>query len=137
MALDYEYSPSRDRGSCSTIVVGKDASATGYVLVAHNEDDYDCVLQVHKVPRIRHKPGETIRFADAKGVIPQVEEETGSRLGVHRLLQRKKIPVGIRKYHNAHDDFPLLPDGSNPDLLSPIIPCHPGKDKGAQLLVRG
>lgn len=74
MAFDYEYSPSRDRGSCSTIIVGKDASATGYVLVAHNEDDYDCVIQVHKVPRIRHKPGETIRFADAKGVIPQVEE---------------------------------------------------------------
>ena len=74
MAFDYEYSPSRDRGSCSTIFVGKDASATGYVLVAHNEDDYDCVIQVHKVPRIRHKPGETIRFADAKGVIPQVEE---------------------------------------------------------------
>ena len=73
MAFDYEYSPSRDRGSCSTIIVGKDASATGYVLVAHNEDDYDCVIQVHKVPRIRHKPGETIRFADAKGVIPQVE----------------------------------------------------------------
>ena len=41
MAFDYEYSPSRDRGSCSTIIVGKDASATGYVLVAHNEDDYD------------------------------------------------------------------------------------------------
>lgn len=33
MAFDYEYSPSRDRGSCSTIIVGKDASATGYVLV--------------------------------------------------------------------------------------------------------
>ena len=44
MAFDYEYSPSRDRGSCSTIIVGKDASATGYVLVAHNEDDYDCVI---------------------------------------------------------------------------------------------
>lgn len=26
MAFDYEYSPSRDRGSCSTIIVGKDAS---------------------------------------------------------------------------------------------------------------
>ena len=74
MAFDYEYSPSRDRGSCSTIIVGKAASATGHVLVAHNEDDYDCVIQVHKVPRIRHQAGETIRFADAKAVIPQVEE---------------------------------------------------------------
>ena len=70
MAFDYEYSPSRDRGSCSTVIVGKAASATGYVLVAHNEDDYDCVIQVHKVPRIRHEAGETIRFADAKAVIP-------------------------------------------------------------------
>ena len=74
MAFDYEYSPSRDRGSCSAIIVGKAASTTGHVLVAHNEDDYDCVIQVHKVPRIRHQAGETIRFADAKAVIPQVEE---------------------------------------------------------------
>ena len=67
MAFDYEYSPSRDRGSCSTIIVGKDASATGYVLVAHNEDDYDCVIQVHKVPRIRHKPGETHPLCGCQG----------------------------------------------------------------------
>lgn len=50
MAFDYEYSPSRDRGSCSTIIVGKDASATGYVLVAHNEDDYDCVSRSTRFP---------------------------------------------------------------------------------------
>lgn len=63
-----------DKGSCSTIIVGKAASTTGYVLVGHSEDDYDCTIQVHKVPRIRHKDGETLSFADGSAVIPQVEE---------------------------------------------------------------
>ncbi len=63
-----------DRGSCSTIIVGKAASTTGHVLVGHSEDDFDCTIQVHKVPRIQHKEGETLSFADAPAVIPQVPE---------------------------------------------------------------
>ncbi|MEA3450275.1 MAG: C69 family dipeptidase [Bacteroidota bacterium] len=36
---------------CYTIVVGKNASATGSVLVAHNEDDYgDLIVNLFKVP---------------------------------------------------------------------------------------
>lgn len=66
--------PTADRGSCSTIIVGKNVSATGRLLIAHNEDDYDCVIQVHRVPRMQHKEGDTISFPDAKAVIPQVPE---------------------------------------------------------------
>ena len=64
----------RDTGSCSTIIIGKNASATGKVLLAHNEDDYDSTVQVHLVPRVKHKGGDTISFGDGKAVIPEVPE---------------------------------------------------------------
>ena len=60
--------------NCSTIIVGKNASKTGKVILAHNEDTPDCTAQVHLVPRIKHKPGEVLTFADGTAVIPQVEE---------------------------------------------------------------
>ncbi len=60
--------------NCSTVIVGKNASKTGHVLVAHNEDDIDCIAQVHVVPRLRHKEGEVLTFGDGSAVIPQVAE---------------------------------------------------------------
>lgn len=60
--------------NCSTIIVGKNASVTGKVLLGHNEDDIDCIVQVHKVPRMKHKEGEVLTFADGTAIIPQVEE---------------------------------------------------------------
>ncbi len=62
------------QANCSTIIVGKDASATGRVIMAHNEDDLGCVVQSHLVPRMKHEKGETITFPDGTAVIPQVEE---------------------------------------------------------------
>jgi Dipeptidase len=63
-----------DNGDCSTVIVGKNASSTGWVIFGHNEDDYNCTLQMHRVPRIKHKEGETLSFADGTAVIPQVPE---------------------------------------------------------------
>ena len=63
-----------DVGGCSTIIIGKAVSATGRYLLAHSEDDYDCLVEVHKVPRIRHKAGETLSFPDGSAVVPEVEE---------------------------------------------------------------
>ena len=71
--LYFKY-PDTDRGDCSTLIVGKNATVTGKVIIGHNEDDEDCIVQVHHVPRFKHKPGSVITFPDAKGVIPQVEE---------------------------------------------------------------
>lgn len=71
--LTYEFMGT-ERGNCSTVIVGKGASVTGKVILAHNEDDTEAVVQTHIVPRIKHKPGTFITFADAKAVIPQVEE---------------------------------------------------------------
>ena len=47
-----------DRGDCSTVIFGKDASVTGKVIMAHNEDDTDVYVQTHLVPRKEHKEGK-------------------------------------------------------------------------------
>lgn len=72
--------------NCSTIIVGKKASATGRVLVAHNEDDPNCFVQSHLVPRAVHALGETLTFADGTAVIPQVEETLGYYWSEFRAL---------------------------------------------------
>ena len=65
----------RYEGGCSTVVIGKAASATGRVLVGHNEDDDRSLVQVHSVPRMRHEEGEFVTFGDRPDVkIPQVKE---------------------------------------------------------------
>lgn len=44
-----------DHLNCFSILVGKQASATGAVLMAHNEDDWgDQVVYIHKVPHQQH-----------------------------------------------------------------------------------
>ena len=60
--------------NCSTVVVGKKVSATGCVILGHNEDDGNAVGQVFYVPWKKHLPGETLRFGDGSAVIPQAEE---------------------------------------------------------------
>ncbi|MDM7926142.1 MAG: C69 family dipeptidase, partial [bacterium] len=64
----------RSLDACTSVVVGRKASATGAVLFGHNEDDYgDRVVNVWKVPRIRHTPEERVRFLDG-AEIPQAAE---------------------------------------------------------------
>lgn len=60
--------------NCSSIIIGKNASTTGKVILAHNEDDNGVVNQQHIVPRVKHAPDETIVFEDGTAVIPQVSE---------------------------------------------------------------
>lgn len=60
--------------ACFSIVVGRDASADGGVLVAHNEDDYPPqVVHHHKVPRRTYGPGEKVVLRNG-GVLEQVEQ---------------------------------------------------------------
>jgi dipeptidase len=59
---------------CYTIVVGKDASADGYVIMAHNEDDEaPQIVNHHKVPRLKHSLTEKVRMLNG-GEVDQVEE---------------------------------------------------------------
>ncbi len=69
-SLSYAQSTSFD---CYTILVGKDASADGSVILAHNEDDGgEQIVNIYKVPSIKHKENERISFKNG-GSIPQVE----------------------------------------------------------------
>ncbi len=71
--MNQAISCSAANDNCSTVIIGKHASKTGHVLVAHNEDSA-CNVQIHMVPRVQHEEGETLTFADGSAVIPQVKE---------------------------------------------------------------
>ena len=59
---------------CYAVVVGKDASTDGAVLLGHNEQNYgQRYLNFRKVPRIEHKDGEMVRLQGG-AEIPQVKE---------------------------------------------------------------
>jgi membrane dipeptidase len=60
--------------ACFSIVVGKDASSDGCVLVGHNEDDgAPQIVNHHKVPRRTYPPGATVTLRDG-GILEQVPE---------------------------------------------------------------
>lgn len=48
---------------CYTVVVGKDASADGYVIMGHNEDDGPPqIVNHHKVPSVKHTADEKVQL---------------------------------------------------------------------------
>lgn len=59
--------------ACYTIVVGKEASADGSVLLAHNEQCGERLVSLRVVPRIKHEPGSVVRLLRG-GTLPQVPE---------------------------------------------------------------
>ena len=64
--------------ACSTLVIGKDVSETGNIIVAHNEDNGGRLFNMqHYVPPAKHKKGETVKFEKFAAEIPQVEETLG------------------------------------------------------------
>jgi dipeptidase len=63
---------------CSSIIVGKNASETGEVLLGHNEDNGGLiVMPLYIMPRMTHEPGEMIVMEANRAQIPQVEETWG------------------------------------------------------------
>lgn len=64
--------------ACSTVVVGKAVSATGHIIIGHNEDNGGRVFNPqYYVPPAKHKAGEMITFEPAAAKIPQVAETLG------------------------------------------------------------
>ena len=64
--------------NCYSILVGKNASSDGSVFFAHNEDDQGInFVDLHKVPRINHRPGEKQIFAFGRDSIDEVSETFG------------------------------------------------------------
>lgn len=61
-------------GGCFTVVVGKEASVDGYVIMGHNEDDGPPLIVNHyKIDRKIHSPGEKVKLLGG-GELDQVEE---------------------------------------------------------------
>lgn len=66
--------PAPPAEACFSIVAGKDASADGYVIMAHNEDDSPPQIVHHrKVPRKKHSPQETVELRNG-GRLDQVAQ---------------------------------------------------------------
>jgi dipeptidase len=66
--------PAASCEGCFSIVVGKDASVDGYVIMAHNEDDtIPQIVNHHKIPRRKHAPGEKVKLLNG-GQLNQVEQ---------------------------------------------------------------
>ncbi len=63
--------------NCSAILIGKNASRTGKVLLGHSEDTLGCVSQIHIVPPEDHREGEILTFPDGDAAIPQVPHTYG------------------------------------------------------------
>ncbi len=64
--------------ACSTVIIGKDVSKTGTIIVGHNEDNGGRILSAqYYVPAATHKAGELIRFEPKAAPIPQVEKTHG------------------------------------------------------------
>ena len=64
--------------ACTTIIVGKDVSKTGNIIVGHNEDNGGRILTAqYWVPAATHKKGDMIKFEEAAAEIPQVEKTFG------------------------------------------------------------
>lgn len=60
--------------ACFSIVVGKNASADGAVIMAHNEDDFGPQMVNHyKVPRRKHAPGTKVTLLNG-GQLDQVPQ---------------------------------------------------------------
>ncbi len=72
------FSLSLQAQACSTVIVGKDVSETGNILIAHNEDNGGRILTAqYWVPAATHKKGEMIEYEPAAAKIPQVEKTFG------------------------------------------------------------
>ena len=68
------FMPATPCEGCFAVVVGKDASPDGSVIMAHNEDDDPPQIVNHyKVPRKKHASGEKVRLRNG-GELDQVEE---------------------------------------------------------------
>ena len=64
--------------ACTTMIVGKDVSKTGNIIVGHNEDNGGRILTAqYWVPAATHKKGKMIKFEEAAAEIPQVEKTFG------------------------------------------------------------
>jgi hypothetical protein len=70
--------PAATTQACFTVIVGKDLSSTGDIIVGHNEDNDGRVMSnQYWVAPASHKAGELIEYEPGSARIPQVEKTLG------------------------------------------------------------
>jgi dipeptidase len=87
--------------NCFTMLVGKNASTDGSVIVAHNEDDLNDhnFVDLHKVPRITHQAGEKQVFLFNTDSLDEVEETyayfwiTGSKYAEEQYVNEWGVAI--------------------------------------------
>lgn len=68
----------RSAWNCMTLIAGKNATTTGQVLVAHNEDDnVYCKVYRGDVPQMNWQAGSVIPAENGRALIPQIEHTHG------------------------------------------------------------
>ncbi|MCD8339409.1 MAG: C69 family dipeptidase [Burkholderiales bacterium] len=70
--------PSMNSQACFTVIVGKDVSANGNIMVGHNEDNGGRIMSnQYWVPPATHAAGEMIEYEPTAAKIPQAEKTNG------------------------------------------------------------
>ena len=107
---------------CSAVIVGKKASATGEVLLGHNEDDSGSNVMVqYRVPRATHKPDGLVTFEPECAKIPQVSETWGYYWSETRASWKASfsdvfvnewgVAIASDSCSNSREDQPELTNG--------------------------
>lgn len=109
-----------DRGkACTTVIVGKGASADGSVLMAHEEDyaPNDAMKIVHH-PRQQHAPGEVIHFAFED--VPQVPLTYAYT--ADEMYDPERLGMPPASFMNGINEWGVAADSNCIDAQEPILP---------------
>lgn len=92
--------------ACSTVIVGKSVSATGHIIVGHNEDNGGRIFNPqYYVPPAKHKAGEMITYEPTAAKIPQVPETLGF-IGLRRSTPTAPPSPTVLSMTQASSSFP-------------------------------
>jgi dipeptidase len=113
---------------CFSIVVGKNASADGYVIMAHNEDDtIPQVVNHRKVPLKKHAPGEKVKLLNG-GQLDQIEQtwayiwsEMPGMLFSDSYINEWGVSITSDNCPSREDDKPQITDGGIGYMLRRLV----------------
>ncbi len=106
---------------CTSIMVGRLASADGSVMTSHTCDSHDDSSAITLVPHAKHKAGEQVLLTNREedpsgpmkrlrrksvGQIPQVPETFGYVVGVYAIMNERQLAIGESTF------------GGRPELVS-------------------
>ena len=109
IGLWLSLSPVEKSHACTSIMVGKDASADGSVMTSHTCDSHRTGSDVHIVPAKRHRPGTMLqltkrqendsgpmeRYArQATGKIPQAAATFGYLAPAYAAMNEHQVAIG-------------------------------------------